>query len=100
MCTVTKYNEDTGMSQWHVTQMLQDKNGLIWFSTWNGLDRFDGHEFVNFKSRAGDGSTIPTDRFRDMRLDDSDGSIYLKADNEWYVPTARSTRPTRPKAAS
>lgn len=85
VCTVTKYNEDTGMSQWHVTQMLQDKNGLIWFSTWNGLDRFDGHEFVNFKSRAGDGSTIPTDRFRDMRLDDSDGSIYLKADDEWYV---------------
>lgn len=84
VCTVTRYNEDAGMSQWHITQMLQDKNGMMWFSTWNGLDRFDGYEFVNFKSHAGDGHSMPNDRMRDMRMDD-DGSLCLKTDTSWYV---------------
>lgn len=83
VCTITRYDEETGMSQWHVTQMLQDRNGMMWFSTWNGIDRFDGYGFVNFKPRAGDGSEMLTDRIRDIRMD-AGGDIYCKADNGWF----------------
>ncbi len=79
----TFYDEDSGLSQWHVTQMLQDKNGMMWFATWNGLNRFDGTEFVVFKSKAGDGNRMPTDRFRDMILADNN-DIYCRMDELWY----------------
>lgn len=84
ICTITCYNEDNGMSSGHVTQMLQDRQGMIWFATWNGLERFDGYEFTNFKSHAGDGCDMSNDRLRDIRLADN-GDIYCKADNDWYV---------------
>lgn len=84
LCTITKYDEDAGMAQWRVTQMLQDDNGLLWFSTWNGLDRFDGYEFTNFKSRAGDGCDMPSDRIRDLRKW-SDGNLYCKVEDSWFL---------------
>ena len=31
--------------QWHMTQMTQDRQGMIWFATWNGLCRYDGYDF-------------------------------------------------------
>lgn len=73
-CTVTHYDEFSGMAQWWVTQILQDKQGMIWISTWNGLNRFDGYEFECFKSQAGDGVDVPSDRIMDMMLMD-DGSL-------------------------
>ena len=83
ICTVTHYGEDDGLSQWRISQMLQDESGFIWIATWNGLDRFDGYEFVNFKAHAGDGVTMLTDRLRDMRMG-KDGNIYVKADVDWF----------------
>lgn len=83
VCNITEYDEASGMSHWRVTQMLQDKNGMMWFSTWNGLDRFDGYKFVNFKTHAGDGSQMISDRIRDLKMT-SDGCIYCKADNGWF----------------
>lgn len=96
VCNITKYDEDAGMSQWHVTQMLQDKNGMMWFSTWNGLDRFDGYRFVNFKPHAGDGSQMISDRIRDLKIT-PDGSIYCRADNGWFHFDTRTGLFHRPK---
>ena len=56
------------MAQWYVTQIVQDKRGMMWFATWNGLNRYDGYEFVCFKSRVGDGIDMPSDRIRDLSL--------------------------------
>ena len=41
------YDDMNGMTQWHVTKMLQDKQGFMWFSTWNGLNRFDVWDFLS-----------------------------------------------------
>ncbi len=69
------YDDHNGMSQWHVTKMLQDRQGFMWFSTWNGLNRFDGYDFAVFKSKPGDGNNLTSDRIRNMILGD-DGNIY------------------------
>lgn len=84
LCKIVRYTEDTGLAQWHVTQMLQDTDGMMWFSTWNGLDRFDGNSFTNFKSDAGDECVMPTDRIRNIRLN-ADGEIVCKTDEGWYL---------------
>lgn len=77
------YDDHSGMSQWHVTKILQDKRGFMWFSTWNGLNRFDGYEFAVFKSKPGDGNNLTSDRIRNMLLGD-DGNIYcVNGDVVW-----------------
>ena len=64
--------------------MLQTDDGMLWFATWNGLDRFDGYEFVNFKAQAGNGIDMPNDRLRDIRLAPN-GDICCRADDEWFL---------------
>lgn len=72
---LTHYDDHNGMSQWHVTKILQDKRGFMWFASWNGLNRFDGYEFATFKSKPGDGADLTSDRIRNMIIGD-DGNIY------------------------
>ena len=33
-----------------VMSILQDQKGLVWFSTWNGLNKFDGYTFKTYKT--------------------------------------------------
>lgn len=68
----------------HVTKVLQDGNGMIWFSTWNGLMRYDGYKLTSFKPKAGDGSGIMSDRIRDITLA-SDGNIICRIDDEAFL---------------
>lgn len=42
---------DNGLAQNMVDHIFRDSRGFIWISTWNGLDRYDGYEFVHFNSR-------------------------------------------------
>lgn len=83
LCRVQRYDENDGLAQWHVTQMLQDGQGMMWFSTWNGLCRFDGYGFRTFKGHVGDGGDISTDRIRNIWLID-DGNIGCKVDEDIF----------------
>lgn len=74
ICHVTHFDEFAGMAQWYVTQIVQDKNGMMWFGTWNGLNRYDGYQFECFKTYVGDGVDMPSDRIRDIVLNE-DGNL-------------------------
>lgn len=39
-----------GLSQSRVTQIVQDDQGFLWFSTQHGVDRYDGYRFKMFKN--------------------------------------------------
>ena len=47
---VSHYSIENGMSQNTVMSILQDKQGYMWFGTWDGLNRFDGYNFQTFKA--------------------------------------------------
>lgn len=49
---------DDGLSQSGVTSIVKDKYGFIWLGTEDGLDRFDGVSFKNFKNDPNDSSSI------------------------------------------
>ena len=72
------------MAQWYVTQIVQDHQGMMWFATWNGLNRYDGYEFQCFKSRPGDGIDIPSDRIQDMILAD-DGNLLCQIEGRVFL---------------
>ena len=92
LCNVVKYDEEDGVPSNHVTQQLQDSHGFMWFSTWNGLCRFDGYEFQTFKTQAGDGCHMPNDRIRDIAIR-PDGQIICKVEeNEYYLFDTRTCR--------
>ena len=63
----------------------------MWFSTWNGLCRYDGYEFRTFKSRVGDGCNMATDRFRDIALR-PDGKMLCRVDDDYYLFDTRTYR--------
>ena len=50
LCQIEHFTVNNGLAQGVVTTILQDKKGFIWFSTWNGLDKFDGYTFNNYKA--------------------------------------------------
>lgn len=47
------YRTTDGLAQGMVTSIYQDSKGYLWFSTFEGLSRFDGYRFVNYDSRNG-----------------------------------------------
>ena len=49
-----------------VNDIIQDHKGLLWFATWNGLYRFDGYNFKNYKSNMEDLGGLTNDRLLDI----------------------------------
>ncbi|MGM9790373.1 MAG: two-component regulator propeller domain-containing protein [Candidatus Cryptobacteroides sp.] len=47
-----------GLPQSDVTAIVQDCFGYMWFGTRNGLCRYDGYEFLNFKQDLSDTTTL------------------------------------------
>ena len=88
---IVTYDENDGLAQRYVTQIVQDRQGFIWIGTWNGLDRFDGYEFVNFKSTSDNGCNIPSDRIMNLRLS-PDGNIYCLIDSRLFLFDTHSCR--------
>ena len=91
LCHVTYYDEEDGLPHGHATQLLQDQQGLMWFSTWNGLCRYDGYEFRTFKPQAGDGCQMATDRIRTF-VERPDGNFICRVDEDYFLFDTRSYR--------
>lgn len=78
-----------GYSQCIYTSGLQDKDGIIWFGSWDGLKRFDGYEFVTFKSKPGDKSPLKSNRFNEIWEADVN-HIVCHYGNECYLFNKRT----------
>ena len=50
VCQVKHFSVNNGLAQGNVMGMLQDQKGFIWFSTWNGLSKYDGYTFKTYKT--------------------------------------------------
>lgn len=55
---VLKYSTSHGLGHQVVYHIHQDKKGLLWFSTDNGLTRYDGTHFKNYTAKDGLGSNF------------------------------------------
>lgn len=87
----TRFDEDSGLSQAHATQILQDEDGFLWIATWNGLNRFDGYEFRRMVPQPGDGCSMQSDRIRNIWLSGS-GDIYCKLEDDIFLFDRRTYR--------
>ena len=55
--SLSHYSTDDGLASNAIAQIIQDDFGYLWLATWNGLSRFDGYQFYNYKT--GNASHIP-----------------------------------------
>ena len=65
----TKLGKKQGLASTAVFQSVQDKQGFIWFATENGLQRYDGHNFLTFHNKPGDSTSIPGEFFNKLYID-------------------------------
>jgi diguanylate cyclase (GGDEF)-like protein len=52
---VSHLSVDDGLSQSSVVQILEDRHGLLWFGTQEGLNRYDGYRFTVHRAREQQG---------------------------------------------
>jgi signal transduction histidine kinase/ligand-binding sensor domain-containing protein len=65
-----------GLSNNKVNCIMQDKRGFMWIGTNDGLNRYDGHNFLIFRNKPGDTATISGNTITDL-LEDEDGVIWI-----------------------
>jgi len=65
------------LSEHMVTDIRQDERGFLWFSTWNGLHRFDGYTFKNYKTYPGEECVMESNRILEIVIGKS-GMIYCR----------------------
>lgn len=63
---IKHYSVQDGLSQKNIQNIIQDDNGYIWMSTWNGLERFDGYSFANYKTYPESSVRITNHRFTNI----------------------------------
>ncbi len=71
---VTQWGMEQGLPQSSVNDLLQSKDGYIWFATFGGLVRFDGVTFTTYDRSNTPG--LRSDRILDL-FEDSKGVLWL-----------------------
>ena len=81
----THYSTDDGLCSNAVSNIIQDDYGYIWIGSWNGLSRFDGFNFFNYKT--GGSSKVPllhnriidmiSDQWQNIWMRMYDGRVFM-----------------------
>lgn len=78
----------SGLSQATVLDIWQDRQGFMWFATQDGLNRYDGYDFVIFRRKHNDANSI-SDNYVNNIFEDAKGHLWLTTRNglNRYDPT-------------
>ncbi len=67
---------DDGLSQSSVFAIVQDKRGLMWFGTWDGLNKYDGYRFTVYRHNPEDPTSLSDNEIRAL-YEDSQGVLWI-----------------------
>ncbi|HAA13108.1 MAG TPA: hypothetical protein DCE41_16020 [Cytophagales bacterium] len=68
-----------GLAQAAVSDIIQDRKGFVWMATRDGLSRYDGQSFTNFRKTRGDTTSL-NDNSVWRILEDKEGDIWVGTD--------------------
>ena len=60
---------EDGLSQSSVFAILQDNRGMMWFGTWDGLNRYDGYRFTIYKYDPHNPQSLSNNEIRALHED-------------------------------
>lgn len=69
-----------GLPQSTVSEIFQDREGFLWFGTWDGLVRYDGFTFLTFRNVPNDSTTLSNNNIRKI-VQDSSGYLWVSTQN-------------------
>lgn len=67
---------DDGLSQNSINSIIQDRYGFMWFGTHDGLNRYDGYQFIHFRTERNNSNSISNNYIYDIHQDD-DGLLWI-----------------------
>jgi ligand-binding sensor domain-containing protein/signal transduction histidine kinase len=70
------YTTAEGLSSTQIRAITQDKFGFIWIATSDGLNRFDGRQFTQYRHLAADSNSLLSNIINSM-VADSAGKLWL-----------------------
>ena len=80
---VTSYDEfNDGVAA--VGRIVRDSQGMMWLGTHDGLYRFDGYTFQNFKSHTGDGIDMSSNRIGGLYTS-SEGGLWCTIEDRVFL---------------
>lgn len=76
-------NRSSGMPSNSVTSILQDKYGMMWFGTYNGLVRFNGYDYKVFIHNPSDSTSLSDNFVNSLELS-KDGRLLVGHRNHGF----------------
>jgi len=67
---------EQGLSSNQISDILKDKDGFLWVSTKNGLNKYDGYQFENFLYEIDDSTSLSHSNITDMMVENN-GRLWL-----------------------
>ncbi|WP_234671644.1 two-component regulator propeller domain-containing protein [Dyadobacter sp. CY261] len=94
---VLRYSIREGLSFGVVNSVAQDTDGMMWFATGDGVSRFDGTAFKNFKYDRNDPRSLPGNYVKSI-LRDKNGKIWVSSRDGIgeFVPATQSFNRYKP----
>lgn len=71
---------ESGLSSSLVYSLYKDSRGCIWISTGDGLNRYDGANFIHYRSNGNDSTSLLSNNVFSVH-ENSDGKIYVLSTN-------------------
>jgi ligand-binding sensor domain-containing protein/signal transduction histidine kinase/DNA-binding response OmpR family regulator len=78
------FNVEDGLPQNTVSCILQDNQGFVWFGTKDGLSRYDGYSFRNFRHNKEDAGSIGNNFIRSLFQEENSDIIWVGTDEGAY----------------
>lgn len=91
-CDVRTFTMRDGLAANVISGFLQADDGLMWFSTWNGLCYYDGYRFTTFRNSPEQGMVLSTNRIMQLKQGASGGIWCSTSDRHVYYFDTRSSR--------
>lgn len=76
-----RFSVNDGLASNHVLKVVQDKDGYIWMATSNGLQRYDGGNFITFRPIKGSATSVPDVKIVLLFIDRK-GNLWIMGDNK------------------
>jgi len=80
---VKSFSIEQGLSDRVVNAIAKDNQGFLWIATDNGLNRFDGYEFLNYDTRPRSKHKIRYNKISAL-LKDRTGNLYIHYEKPFF----------------